>query len=63
MKYTSRLPVLLGTLMFMNLHPHVSGQQPPAAILAPTFSEHVAPIVYAKCIQCHRPGKVAPIAR
>ena len=62
MKYTSSLPVLLGTLLFMNLRPDVSGQQPPAEILAPTFSQHVAPIVYAKCIQCHRPGEVAPMS-
>jgi hypothetical protein len=25
-----------------------------------TFSEHIAPIVYANCVTCHRPGEVAP---
>jgi len=27
-----------------------------------TFAEHVAPIVYKKCANCHRPGEVAPFA-
>lgn len=26
----------------------------------PTFSEHIAPIVYAKCAGCHREGQAAP---
>jgi hypothetical protein len=25
-----------------------------------TFSEHVAPIVFANCTPCHRPGEAAP---
>jgi len=62
MNYKSCLPVVLGALLVMNLRPEASGQQPPAEILAPTFSQHVAPIVYAKCIQCHRPGEVAPMS-
>ena len=28
----------------------------------PTFSRDVAPIFYAKCISCHRPGEVAPMS-
>jgi hypothetical protein len=28
----------------------------------PTFSEDVAPIVFAKCTSCHRPGEAAPFA-
>ena len=62
MKYTTGVPALLGALVFVSFSPDVSGQQPPVAILAPTFSQHVAPIVYAKCIQCHRPGEVAPMS-
>jgi hypothetical protein len=62
MKHTSSLPALLGALFFVSISPDVSGQQPPAAVLAPTFSRDVAPIVYAKCIQCHRPGEVAPMS-
>ena len=62
MKYTSSLSVLVGTLLVMNPCPQVSGQQPPAETLAPTFSQHVAPIVYAKCLRCHQPGEVAPMS-
>jgi hypothetical protein len=29
---------------------------------APTFSKDVAPIVFAKCASCHRPGEVAPMS-
>ena len=29
---------------------------------APTFSKDVAPILYSKCITCHRPGEVAPMS-
>lgn len=62
MKYTSGLPALLGAALFVGLSPRVSAQQPPVPVLSPTFSQHVAPIVYAKCIQCHRPGEVAPMS-
>jgi len=27
----------------------------------PNFSEHIAPIVYAKCTSCHRPGEIGPM--
>src|SRR5688500_10103474 len=28
----------------------------------PTFSKHVAPILYANCTPCHRPGEIAPMS-
>ena len=62
MSFTSCLPALVGALFLVNLSQALSGQQPPVQVLAPTFSQHVAPIVYAKCIQCHRPGEVAPMS-
>jgi len=34
-----------------------TGAQSPAPV---TFSEHVAPIVFANCTPCHRPGEAAP---
>jgi hypothetical protein len=38
----------------------------PAAIFAdtpkPTFGKDIAPILYAKCAMCHRPGEVAPMS-
>ena len=33
-----------------------------AAPPPPTFNRDVAPIFYGKCISCHRPGEVAPMA-
>ena len=32
----------------------------PAVPEVPTFTQHVAPIVFQRCTQCHRPGEVAP---
>jgi hypothetical protein len=29
---------------------------------APTFTEHVAPIVFDRCTSCHRPGEAAPFS-
>ena len=29
---------------------------------APTFARDVAPIFQSKCMECHRPGEVAPMA-
>src|SRR5262245_51322873 len=29
---------------------------------APTFTKDVAPIMFAKCAMCHRPGEVAPMS-
>jgi hypothetical protein len=34
----------------------------PGSAPTPTFSADVAPIVYAKCATCHRPGEVAPMS-
>jgi mono/diheme cytochrome c family protein len=28
----------------------------------PTFAEHIAPILYANCVGCHRPGEAAPFS-
>jgi hypothetical protein len=33
----------------------------PAAIVVPTFTKDVAPIIYDKCTACHREGEVAPM--
>ncbi len=35
------------------------GQTPAAT---PTFSQDIAPIFYASCTTCHRPGQVAPFS-
>jgi hypothetical protein len=36
------------------------GAATPSAQAPITFSEHVAPIVFANCTPCHRPGEAAP---
>jgi hypothetical protein len=33
-----------------------------AAGPTPTFAKDVAPILYSKCVSCHRPGEVAPMS-
>jgi hypothetical protein len=39
-----------------------AAMQAPAPSDVPTFSRDVAPILYAKCVNCHRPGEVAPMS-
>jgi hypothetical protein len=39
------------------------GDEPKRTVPAkPTYAEHVAPILNEHCIQCHRPGEVAPFS-
>ena len=33
-----------------------------AAAATPTFSKDVAPILYSRCVECHRSGEAAPMA-
>ena len=33
-----------------------------AATAAPTFSKDVAPILYSRCVECHRAGEAAPMS-
>jgi hypothetical protein len=40
----------------------VAAPQAPSAGDVPTFSRDVAPILYTKCVSCHRPGEVAPMS-
>jgi tetratricopeptide (TPR) repeat protein len=40
-----------------------SAQEAPrgsSALIAPTFSEHIAPLLYEHCLACHRAGEAAP---
>ena len=34
----------------------------PAAAQSPTFAKDVAPILYEKCVECHRPSAMAPMS-
>jgi hypothetical protein len=53
-----RSNILVGGIITVSLFP--------AAVLAetskPSFGKDVAPILYAKCAMCHRPGEVAPMS-
>ena len=55
------LLVLLGSLA---LAAGVTAQSSPSSAPAgaPTFAKDVAPIMFAKCAKCHRPGEVAPMS-
>jgi hypothetical protein len=35
---------------------------PAALAAAPTFTKDVAPILYQRCVQCHRPNDIAPMS-
>jgi hypothetical protein len=39
--------------------PSVSRQPSPPV---PTFARDVAPILYARCVECHRPGEIGPMS-
>src|SRR6187431_33294 len=41
---------------------NVTAQTQSSAQNAPTFAKDVAPIMYGKCANCHRPGEVAPMS-
>ena len=55
MRLGLRLPTL-GTLALLGLTAST------AQAAAPTYSKDVAPIIYAKCADCHRPGSMAPMS-
>src|SRR6186997_2634018 len=40
----------------------VKAEQAAAAGSAPTFTRDVAPIFFANCTSCHRPGEIAPMS-
>src|SRR4051794_9253909 len=50
------------TVAFALLAALVPAAAAPAADAAPTFTRDVAPILYANCVVCHRPGEVAPMS-
>jgi mono/diheme cytochrome c family protein len=49
--------VALTLVSFATVHTSSSASPPEA----PTFAKDVAPIMFAKCASCHRPGEVAPM--
>jgi len=57
----STIPALLAFLIAapVIVSPAVAATTPDGAV---TFSEDVAPILFANCAQCHRPGDIAPMS-
>jgi len=48
-------------ILFLAL-PIVVAAAPSTSSAAPTFNNDIAPILYANCASCHRPGEVAPFS-
>src|ERR1700676_2960114 len=55
-----RLLLILGSACLMAAP--ASAAQSGTSPSVPTWNKDVAPIVYANCITCHRPGEVAPMS-
>lgn len=61
----TRSTVALGTALFILASAgliRAAAARAPRAASAPTFAADVAPIVYANCVVCHRPGQSAPFS-
>lgn len=54
----ARLLAGASLLLAASITPALPAQAPKS----PTFTEHIAPLVYASCTRCHRPGEAAPFA-
>ena len=59
MKITQPLVAMLLGSTALLLPAHAAGQ---AANQEPTFAKDVAPILYESCVNCHRPGQIAPMS-
>jgi|RhiMethySRZTD1v2_1073278.scaffolds.fasta_scaffold02211_6 mono/diheme cytochrome c family protein len=63
MRSTILIPLASAALLTFALARGEAPVQAQGATAArPTFSETIAPIVYANCVSCHRPGEAAPFA-
>jgi hypothetical protein len=49
-------------LVSLPLALYASGQATSSAVVTPTFTKDVAPILFAKCTECHRRGEIAPMS-
>jgi len=58
----STLPVLAGIGIVSALLSASGAAQGPGPDSTPTFTRDVAPILYANCVTCHRPGEIAPMS-
>ena len=54
------LGLIGATIIMLTAASSVFGQQANSTTL--TFADHVAPIIYDNCVECHRPGSIAPMS-
>jgi hypothetical protein len=57
----ARTAFVLGVLL-LAVPGGAAGQSAGSATSALTFSKDVAPILYSKCVHCHRPGEIGPMS-
>lgn len=58
-----RMAVLLGGLLVLaGAAPRNGTVDAAPSAATPTFSKDVAPIMFAHCVSCHRPGQIAPMS-
>ncbi|MGH9238491.1 MAG: c-type cytochrome [Vicinamibacterales bacterium] len=60
MRLTSLIAGLVASFALIAVG-HAQNRAPATNTSAPTFTRDVAPIMFAKCASCHRPGEVAPM--
>ena len=53
---------LLASAMAICVATTLGHAQAPQPADVPTFTKDVAPILYANCASCHRPGEIAPMS-
>jgi hypothetical protein len=62
MRLTFRSVLAIVLIPIGALSPRATYGSPAAAPSVPTFTRDVAPILYQRCVSCHRQGEVAPMA-
>ena len=61
-KSTLTLLLAVGTISALLSAVGIAQGPGPVADRTPTFTHDVAPILYANCVTCHRPGEIAPMS-
>jgi mono/diheme cytochrome c family protein len=62
MRISTAVSVLAGATALCGAAAIVGHAQAPQATDVPTFTRDVAPVLYANCVGCHRPGEIAPMS-